>query len=884
MIKKHPRLFSTISALIVIAAVLACAGWRRPIRIHFPGGVSFNFTGGIDPGVTCAHTGGLVYGQNLTGTVVSYGNNVCPFDNNAGRAGLPTWGGPLTNQAPDPFNFSAAGWTNQGGASNVTTNTTGISATYPLLSAVEGGISVVASPWAGFGNAFSFPGAGAPYVQLGQIAPAIGAPFAVELKFERSRTGVNERLFSSAYSGSRSITLNFISSDDHLYAVSFGGGVTIINTAASISAGVLHDAALTYDGATMYLFLDGVLAASSAATLTSPALMEVQVGNDAFTSEGQPFGGIIDEFRYSNVVRYTTNYTPAVAPFAPDANTITLLHMNASSLSFATGAPDPTGGTGATQFLAVGPLVNLVPTALTASGNTDTTPNASSIYLRDDATVPPQSSGVIAAEPFSLGTDPTALSSLLTGSSYRRATALFYKSGSVPSDFQLYPSGATTLVWPPVVVPGNLSTPINPLQAAGGIDIWGAQIVETHSQFSELPLFAGTTSANIVSLNSSLLSQVLQPSGDLYASASYYMDPFGVDGGNTAETHWVFQLQNADGNTGLAWQGVDALENFVNGTPIVTTSFGVQALQWFGVPAIVALENWARPHSTLDAGWDIRYNGCRVFYDNGASAAVIHAPTSVYLGGDGTGSQTTSWDRRWATWSFVKFNENSAYGLISGDSIISAFSTHMATCSYINTTNEYISGKRSTSMAVIGTTIGNVNCNGNFPGQSCQYHDFSVGPYANDASLGAGIKWVVIQILNDTTDFGEPTASANVTGYLALLHSKLPNAQFFLFPTAPCNPPGSTIFCNCADIQNFNNDLIGTGPNPITCPVGATCHSYSYASTWGPAGDFQMDDGTGTCAMKSIYNAAGDQHENDPGAKGMGQEHRAKLQAAGVLL
>jgi len=40
------------------------------------------------------------------------------------------------------------------------------------------------------------------------------------------------------------------------------------------------------------------------------------------------FNGAIDEFRISNVVRYTSNFTPTTAQFSPDANTVALYHFN----------------------------------------------------------------------------------------------------------------------------------------------------------------------------------------------------------------------------------------------------------------------------------------------------------------------------------------------------------------------------------------------------------------------------------------------------------------------------------------------------------------------------------------------------------------------------
>lgn len=43
------------------------------------------------------------------------------------------------------------------------------------------------------------------------------------------------------------------------------------------------------------------------------------------------FSGWVDEVRLSNVVRYTASFSPPTAPFAPDANTVALYHLDEGS-------------------------------------------------------------------------------------------------------------------------------------------------------------------------------------------------------------------------------------------------------------------------------------------------------------------------------------------------------------------------------------------------------------------------------------------------------------------------------------------------------------------------------------------------------------------------
>ncbi len=99
---------------------------------------------------------------------------------------------------------------------------------------------------------------------------------------------------------------------------------------ATIPTGTVHHGALTFDGATIRLFLDGQLAATQVApgTITQRAYEDVTIGGTGEAFEGgafeYPLDGAVDNVRLSNVVRYTDTFVPPADKLEPDANTLVL--------------------------------------------------------------------------------------------------------------------------------------------------------------------------------------------------------------------------------------------------------------------------------------------------------------------------------------------------------------------------------------------------------------------------------------------------------------------------------------------------------------------------------------------------------------------------------
>jgi len=106
-----------------------------------------------------------------------------------------------------------------------------------------------------------------------------------------------------------------------------------------------HYIAMTYNSSssTKRIFLDGAqLSESGTSTKThgTPPSTDVVVGGVA--TSAYSFGYYVDELRVSSVVRYTTSFTPPVAPFSSDGTTAALWHFDdgQGATTFADSSPN----------------------------------------------------------------------------------------------------------------------------------------------------------------------------------------------------------------------------------------------------------------------------------------------------------------------------------------------------------------------------------------------------------------------------------------------------------------------------------------------------------------------------------------------------------------
>ncbi len=107
--------------------------------------------------------------------------------------------------------------------------------------------------------------------------------------------------------------------------------VTVTGTTV-LANGTDYHAALTYDGVTLRVFLNGALEASLAESrnLWTGSTSPITVG--AASATGNQFKGWIDEIELANVARWTAAFTPSPHAASRLANTVFLYHLDGNSL------------------------------------------------------------------------------------------------------------------------------------------------------------------------------------------------------------------------------------------------------------------------------------------------------------------------------------------------------------------------------------------------------------------------------------------------------------------------------------------------------------------------------------------------------------------------
>lgn len=117
---------------------------------------------------------------------------------------------------------------------------------------------------------------------------------------------------------------NWLSTDDGGFALRLSGGKLLFGTVRNsstydlvvgntpVTVGVWHHVAGVFDGSELRLYLDGVLDASKASTLSPAAgTKSLKIGAEG-DNGANTFDGLIDDVRLTGAVRYSSRFTPAL--------------------------------------------------------------------------------------------------------------------------------------------------------------------------------------------------------------------------------------------------------------------------------------------------------------------------------------------------------------------------------------------------------------------------------------------------------------------------------------------------------------------------------------------------------------------------------------------
>jgi len=116
-----------------------------------------------------------------------------------------------------------------------------------------------------------------------------------------------------------------------LYANAAGDGwqINATGTITTMTTGAWYHFALVRNGNVAKVYWNGTEVISSTSASVTPAELGAFIIGGGYQDPIDRFlNGWIDEFRVSNIARYTANFTPSASAFSDDDNTVMLLHFD----------------------------------------------------------------------------------------------------------------------------------------------------------------------------------------------------------------------------------------------------------------------------------------------------------------------------------------------------------------------------------------------------------------------------------------------------------------------------------------------------------------------------------------------------------------------------
>lgn len=153
------------------------------------------------------------------------------------------------------------------------------------------------------------------YIQTPSSADfSVTGSFTIECWLRRTSTG-RDALATKYTSSADGVLFDIGASDELRLIMGTGSFISCNSGATTIPTNTWTHVAGVKDGSTLRVFINGTQAGTLAVTGT-PAnnIAPLYLGRDPLDTT-RDFSGYIDEFRWSNVARYTGNFTPA-GPFS----------------------------------------------------------------------------------------------------------------------------------------------------------------------------------------------------------------------------------------------------------------------------------------------------------------------------------------------------------------------------------------------------------------------------------------------------------------------------------------------------------------------------------------------------------------------------------------
>lgn len=184
-----------------------------------------------------------------------------------------------------------------------------------------------------FGSySMSFNGTNGVLINTGLTQGISVAQSCFEFFFMPTAVATNSTILDSGY-GSYYYNIN-IASSKLTYTIGNNGTSGNIATGTgttTLANGTWYHVALTYDGSTYRLFVNGALNASTASTTAPSPFCFRQFAFGCALGKTAGTAGYFDEIRFSKTARYTAAFTTPTAAFTADSNTVLLNHCEGPS-------------------------------------------------------------------------------------------------------------------------------------------------------------------------------------------------------------------------------------------------------------------------------------------------------------------------------------------------------------------------------------------------------------------------------------------------------------------------------------------------------------------------------------------------------------------------